>query len=500
MKMKEDPLLYKVWRNIEDHGLIEEGDALIVGFSGGCDSLSLLNILLELNDIQRAKALRENDVIGFHIAAVHVNHNLRGDEAKRDELFCKSFCEEKGVDLRIADVDIKKISKEKNLSHEEAGREERYRIFNEEGKTFGKYKIAVAHTLNDFSETVMLNIIRGTGLSGLSGIGFKRDNIIRPLLNIERGELEEYCKRRALIFMTDSTNFEFLYKRNAVRHKLMPVFDEIAGKSFHRKLFLMSELINEDHEFLERSAQEALKHVLDASGNIDIVKFNALHLAIRRRVVRNLLKILKGNLKGIESIHINDIIQLAEKNATGKMLCLPKNVKAAVSYGVLKVFIESADHERREAKDVRHKTHDSGGSMDNGRDDRYEIKTEVFSKEEMSPEDKRLSEKRFTKDMAAWIFDFEAFACDNVYTDNGGNKLTVRKRKSGDIISPYKGSFTKTLKKYLIDKKIPGEERDRITLVACGNEIIWVYGLTVNQKYCCHEHTKKFLKISIIKK
>jgi tRNA(Ile)-lysidine synthase len=200
---------------IAQNHLIEPEDHIIIGISGGADSVCLLFILLELQK-----------TLPFTMEAVHVNHLLREDAAE-DALFVGELCRKQGVKLRFFSVKVADLAKERGLSIEEAGRECRYECFQEAASAHRKTKIAVAHHQNDCAETVLFNLFRGSGLKGLAGIRPVRDNIIRPLLCCERREIEEYLASRGLSYRSDPSNEEGVFTRNRIRHQLLPLAQEI---------------------------------------------------------------------------------------------------------------------------------------------------------------------------------------------------------------------------------------------------------------------------------
>ena len=205
----------KIHEAIKRYNMIRRGDRILAALSGGADSVTLLHYLFIYKDI-----------LGITVEAAHVNHMLRGKEADRDELFCRSLCEDMGIKLHVKRADVRKIAKDKGLSEELCGRNIRYEFFDEIVNNSGM-KIATAHTLSDSIETMIFNLARGTGLKGLCGIPPVRKNIIRPLINCYRSDIENYCKEHNLDYVTDSTNLEDDYSRNFIRHNILPQLKNI---------------------------------------------------------------------------------------------------------------------------------------------------------------------------------------------------------------------------------------------------------------------------------
>jgi len=483
----------KVLENINKYNLIDKGDLIVVGFSGGCDSTSLLSILVNISKI-----------IDIELIAIHVNHMIRSDESFRDEKFCIDFCSKANINMNSIKVNIPELSRVYRKSAEEIGREERYRIFNEAGLKYStpshNYKIAVAHNRDDLAETVVLNLIRGTSIDGLKGIDFKRDNIIRPLLDIPREDLEKYCIDKGLQFVEDSTNIETFYKRNKIRHAVLPALAMVTEGNLSEKIYNMSRLIIDDTDFLTISAENEYMKCLIKNENkkifLDVKYFNTLHKALRRRVIRILIKNIYGSLQGIGSTHVNDVVDLALKNKTGKYLCLPSMIRVKTEYDILTAWIydnkQSSKIERDKHFSVKinipGKTEVIFDGYNPEEETKLIIKTKLIAPNTACADDILPSKQN----RLAYIqkFDFDL---------TGGN-LFLRNRQEGDILIPYKFNGTKKLKKYFIDEKIPFNIRSQIPLVARGNEILWVFGKTINQKYICTSNTKNIIELKIINK
>ena len=285
-KIKETVLLYE---------MISEGETVCVGLSGGADSVSLLTALKRLGG-----------ELGFGVRAVHINHGLRGEESERDMRFCEQLCGELGIALEVRRLDLA-AAKEKHESLEECARKARYEAFFE---VVGGDKLATAHNLNDNAETVLLNLMRGTGLKGLCGIPPKRGNIIRPLIRRSRAEVEEYCRVKGLSYVTDSTNLSDDYTRNKVRHRIIPEMLKI-NPALPDVISRMTELLREDSDYLEDLAASALADSAFGRG------YRAEELAglpnpIKSRAVR---KILSDGGVEPSALRINTAISLLNKRS-----------------------------------------------------------------------------------------------------------------------------------------------------------------------------------------
>jgi len=241
-------MLNTVLKTINKYNLIEKGERIIVGLSGGPDSVCLLYIL---NNFLKEYELK--------IFAVHINHMIRGEESDLEQKYVRELCEKLEIELFIERIDILKVSKEQKISIEEAGRNIRYLEFSKYAKKTFSNKIAVAHNKNDQAETVLFNIIRGTGLDGLKGIQYKNNMVIRPLLDIDRNQIEEFCSLNLLNPRIDSSNLKKTYTRNKIRLDLIPYINKNFGANIVESLNRMSSLIKEDYKLIETIIKEAYK-------------------------------------------------------------------------------------------------------------------------------------------------------------------------------------------------------------------------------------------------
>lgn len=314
----------KVLKTIKKYNLIENGDKIVIGVSGGPDSITLLNLALEI---------KQENLIDFDIVVCHVNHLIR-EEAADDEEYVRQFCKRYNIEFFAKRIDIEEVAQKEKIGTEEAGRKARYEFFNEIlEKTFSN-KIATAHTANDNAETVLMNIIRGSGTSGLKGIEAKRDNLIRPLIECSRNEIEEYCERNNLNPRIDKTNLKNIYTRNKVRNLLIPYIKENFNPNIVEAINRLSNLSKVEDEYLEQITAKSFKEiVLEKQSNqiiLDLNKFNLQELVIKNRLVLYTINILFGTRSGIEKKHIEDIIKLCSNNIGNKFLIPNKKVKVLV--------------------------------------------------------------------------------------------------------------------------------------------------------------------------
>jgi len=329
----------KVINTINKYELIKNGDNIVVGVSGGPDSMTLLNMLL---------VLRNNKKFDFNIVVAHVNHAIR-KEADEETKYVSDFCKKNNIDCFVKKEKVEDLAKKNKIGTEEAGRKLRYDFFYEIAKKVNANKIATAHTANDNAETVLMNIIRGASTSGLKGIEPIRDNLfIRPLIECTRNEIEEYCNENSLNPKYDKTNKENIYTRNKVRNLLIPYIEKEYNPQIVSSLNRLSKLALEENNFLNKLTKNTYEKIKidEALGNkliegkntiiISLKEFNKLDLVIKNRLVLYTINKLLGTAKDIEKIHIEDIIKLCQKGIGNKFLIPNKNIKIFVNKG--KIF------------------------------------------------------------------------------------------------------------------------------------------------------------------
>ena len=317
-------MIEKVIETIKKYNLIEDGDKIILAVSGGPDSISMLDILYKI---------QQNEKINFKIVVAHVNHMIR-EEAMEDAIYVKNFCEKRNIEFYLKSIDVKKIANNNKIGTEEAGRKERYEFFDELAKKINANKIAIAHNKNDNVETVFMHILRGTGINGLKGIEPKRGKYIRPLIECERKEIEEYCEENNLEPRIDKTNFENIYTRNKIRNVVIPYVQKEFNQNIIQTIDRLSKLVIEEEEYMDKQVKKVFNDLLlfedEKEIQIDLKKFNSLEKVIKSRLILYTITRIFGSSEGIEKIHIEDIIKLCSNNIGNKFLTPNKNIKILV--------------------------------------------------------------------------------------------------------------------------------------------------------------------------
>lgn len=320
----------KVLKTIQKYKLIESGDKIVIAVSGGPDSMCLLDVLRKLKE-----------KLKIEIVVAHVNHSIR-EEADSETLYIKDYCNKHDIEIYIKKENVIELAKIDKIGLEEEGRKVRYKFFDEVLEKANANKIAIAHNMNDKAETVLMNIIRGSGSLGLKGIEPKRDEkYIRPLIEIQRNEIEEYCKKNKLDPKHDKSNDDNTYTRNRVRNVLIPFLKENFNPNIINGINKLSIIMTEEQNYLEKIVNNIYNDVIIEEKPktivLDLKKFNEEDVYIRKRLLFLAINKLFNNTKNIEKIHIDDIIKLCKRNIGNKYLTPNKNTKVYINKG--KIFI-----------------------------------------------------------------------------------------------------------------------------------------------------------------
>ena len=438
---------------IEKNKLFEKNEKLVVGVSGGADSVCLLSLLCKY---------REDTFLD--ITVVHINHGIRS-EATEDARFVERLCETYKVPFILKEVCVCELAKQWNMSTEEAGRKVRYEAFAEAlGSKLGK--IVVAHNQNDVAETVIFNLFRGSGSAGLVGIRAKNGNIVRPLLCFSRKEIEKYLEENQLNYCIDKTNLTDDYTRNKIRNHILPYAENEVAKGCISHICNTATLLKEQEEYLDIQTEAELKKtvVFDdkrMSCSLDRQVFLELHVYMQKRLLHKMLCYMAGSQKDITGKHVESVLGLFEKEGM-KRVDLPYNLQAKSEYD--KVCIEKKEDRVRE---------------DRVESDLQEAKGFTFRVFSAKMPD-TIPEKPYTK----W-FDYDKIE---------GSPI-IRTRREGDYLMVHGGNHKKSLGRYFIDEKVPKDKRDEVLLLADESHIMWVIGGRISDFYKITEKTKQIIEI-----
>ncbi len=432
-----DGFAAKIKRHIDEHHLLQKGDKVLIALSGGADSVVLLHVLNSLKE--------ELDITLY---AAHFNHGIRGEEADRDERFCKALCEKTDVCFFSFQADVPSIAKRYGESVELCGRKMRYDYLQWVcDDKLGTAKIATAHHSDDNAETVLWNLTRGAGLAGLAGIPVKRDNIIRPLLSCTRAEIEAYCAENDLAYVTDSTNLSDDYTRNKLRHRVMPVLRELnpsVGESIGRT----SAILREADEFLSQISKKELKAAKIPYG-WSCERLLQCEPIILKYAVKN---ILEKATAPVDFQHTALIIEAMHSNGA---VDIGGGYIASCAQGILRIVPKLL-------------------SMD-------EFCVPIL--EYMKKHGTRIKILDGLLFEIAPPLDLSSEKINNLLLHHGlpcaimTRDTVIRHRRAGDTFTDPRRGVTKSLKKLFNERKIPRELRDTIPIVADGSTVLWIEGI-----------------------
>lgn len=431
--------------------MIESDETLVIGVSGGPDSMALLD---GLNNLRHE--------LGIKLVAVHVNHLLRGSFADHDASYVQAYCENKNIPCEIFEKDVHQYAKKNKISFEEAGRLVRYQCFLAVKEKYQAHKIAIGQNLNDLVETFWLNVFRGAGIRGLASIDYVREDLyIRPLLEITRKEIELYCKMENLNPRYDHTNQSLDYMRNRVRNELLPLIESAYNPNIMGTIKRTTEVMKEQVDFWAMHCEKLFSKLgtLEKNGAIKLSykAFDLLHFAEKKQLLRYVIEKKRGHLQNISSVLLDQLLALREH---GKRVVLDSSFQVIKRYDYL--YVESIQEEK----------------SDEMLKCPFTIETQLDLVDELSKAD--LTEGSILVD-----------------ADQIKGKLYLRHRINGDRFRPLGMKGEKKLKDFLIDLKVPREEREDIWLLCDEEKIIWVVGLRMNELCKVTKNTKKVMKISL---
>jgi len=448
----------KVLKNIIDNALIDPGDNVLIALSGGVDSVFLFFFLNKFS--RRLK---------INIGCFHLNHNLRGKESKNDEEFCNNLAAQNNITFFSSSKNIKLFSKRKGISLEEAGRIIRYKELEKCARKNNYNKIATAHHLNDNTETVLLNIIKGAGLKGLAGIPMKRNNIIRPLLCLSKEEIVNYLDSKKNHYCIDNSNLENDYQRNYLRNKIIPLIKNRLNPQFDSAVFRMTAVVKSLSTLIEQKIDKAISSAVVYKKNqikIYLNELNELETGFHGEFLKQLIN--KYFRVELEHQNIDDLIKLA-KNQAGKKNYLKGNLIAVKERDYL--LIVSGQHRVKKMVPVQLKPGES-----------KKIEDHVLS----------ISEVR--KSLVTYK---QSSNVEYVSGDNLKNNLIIRKWQRGDRFYPLGMKNAKKVSDFLNEQKIEAfRKKENLVLINSGN-IVWVVGLRIDDRYKITEKTKKVLKLCL---
>lgn len=504
-------MIEKVYRFIEEYQMLSDCGHLIIGLSGGADSVCLLRVL---HTVIRRYGLPVS------LTAVHVNHGIRGAEAARDEAFVKDLCEQMDVPCVCCHMNVPQLARRERLTEEEAGRRVRYDAFAKEARRLKEQdgqavRIAVAHHMDDQAETVLMNLLRGSSLKGLGGMSPVRGEIIRPLLCVTRREIEAFLKRCGQPFVTDSTNTDSGYTRNRLRNEWIPALQEQFNPNLTKHLSALAADLQQVEQYVDAQAERLCQSCVlwedvpeGQAAAVSVSDFNAAAPALRHQLIYRLLVRLAGKQKDLYRTHINSVVELFDVSV-GKKLDLPYGICAERTYDKVRLYRKpsvsavcksgrslgeppgkrcfktviplAAVREASVCIPVNQWIYAGAGKSVFA----LHIRLELVSPEELE----RLKNADFSLN-----YDYTKYFDYDKMRDN----LCIRFRQDGDYMTVCRNGSGRKLKKELIDRKIPAADRDTVLLVAQEQDVLWAVGIRRSEAYPVEPSTVRCIRVSVV--
>lgn len=435
-----------------EYGMLPRDKRVLCALSGGRDSMALLHALESLQEIY-----------GFTLCAAHFNHKLRGEESERDAAFVQGYCKSRTIPFLMGDGDVRRMAQERKLGIEDCARSMRYAFLEDAAGVLGASRIATAHHADDNLETMLLHLARGTGLRGLSGIAPLRGNIIRPLLNLPRAAIESYVAEHKIPFVEDSSNEDQSFARNRLRHEVLPVLREL-NPNLSQSVASAARTLREDEAFLSAQAAALFRkaHRAEDGMLIEVSALSAAPRALSARVVRRMLEEVEAPMPS--QVHLNGILAIASGSDPAASIHLPGGILVQRVYGDLLI---SWDWQHEPLKPLETKPLVLDGETQIG--------------------DWTVS---CTKTICPAAAEPSANHCF-LSVDAMGDAPVLRARQIGDQIA-LPGRRTKTLKKLMIEEKVPRRERERIPVLADGDSVLALAGFGAAHRYLAQKGAPSF--------
>ena len=446
---------------ISRYSMFPGGDNVLVGLSGGPDSVCLLTMLHAFKG-----------EMGLRLHAVYVDHGLRPSEAPDEIAFCDELCSSLSVPFLVKVVDVKTYAAERGMNRQEAARDLRYQTYKEVLFQVRGERIALGHTADDQLETFLLRLLRGAGPKGLSGIPPVRGNFVRPLIETERDDVEEYLDRRRIRYIVDSSNLREDYLRNRIRKTFIPALKKVNPSIVLTTQRTMGILREEERYFdiiVAKSLMKLISRKTNSRIELFLIPMEAMEKVILRRVLRRAIEETRG-LRRIEFINIEEIIDLIKKGRAGDRVYLPDGLRAIRGYATLTITSEAPK--------------------------KLETLSLAVPGEAVSRECKVVV-RASVEEAAVDYKDGKTTA--GFDADKTGTLLTVRSRREGDFFFPMGFGKRKKLQDFFVDEKVPRDERDEIPLVVKGTDIVWIAGFRGDERFKVTEETTRFLRLELKK-
>jgi tRNA(Ile)-lysidine synthase len=447
----------KIIRLVEDHQLIKRGDKILIALSGGPDSVFLLYFLLKYKQKYRIKS-----------GAMHVNHMIRGEQADSDEKFCKNLCLKLGIDCHTVKRNVPSFAKLNRISIEEAAREIRYKELSKVQKKFGYDKIATAHNCSDNAETVFINLIKGTGLKGLSGIPMKRGNIIRPILSISKDEILGYLKKKNVEYSIDKTNISNVYERNFIRNEIFPLIKKRLNPKLEQTLFKSSSVLKKQATVLSSALEIISDSVAPKKKDILEISIDKLR-SIDKNIWSDIIKFsINRNISVQVSFNDCDKIISLFSNQIGKSVSISNGLTALRERGKVLVYFKSKP---KKSEHVEIKI-DGSGTIDK----------------------KNITINQVDKVLAVYSNNQNI---EYINADKVSRLFILRFWKDGDRFYPLGLDGSKKVSDFLNEQKVSSLEKRKQLVLINNKKIVWVVGHRIDNRYKITEKTRKVLQLCL---
>lgn len=475
-------IIKKVGGIINKYHMLAHGDHVLVGLSGGPDSVCLLTVLNRLKP-----------ELGISLSAAYIDHGLRPDEIPYEIELCRDLCSSMDMPFITRPIDVKSYMEEKKLNKQEAARELRYKALDETAVEKAANKVALGHNADDQAETIIMRLFRGAGPSGLSGIppirsqksvgatisgdphredGRQKVDIIRPLIEIERHEIEDFLETEGIGFVIDSSNLGQEYLRNKIRHLIIPAAKKI-NMDVVKTLSRTADIFRDEERYFEILVTKTLMKLItrktDNAIELFLCPLEAMDAVMLRRVLRRAIDETKG-LHGIGFIHIEEIMSLIKSGKSGDRIYLPKDIRVIKGYSTIIITSEKPTKLGAYVIDSPGETIVKESSI--------VLHSAIMGVDEV---------KDYGDAQKSAIID-----ADKVHFP-----MTIRGRLQGDFFYPLGFGKKKKLQDYFVDEKIPRDERDAVPLLISGNNIVWVIGYRLDERYRVDKNTKRVLKFEV---
>ncbi len=455
-------MIRKIEQTIKKYALLENGDIVIVALSGGADSCALLLSLIGLAN-----------AYGLKIIAAHFNHGLRGAQSDEDEAFCRRLASKFGLVFEAGK--IKSSTVPKGVSPEDYYRRKRYEFLDQAAANHGANKIALGHHLQDQAETVLLNIIRGSGLDGLKGIlPIREHKYIRPLMEVSRMEIIHFLQKANVEYREDASNARNVYLRNRIRNELIPCIKEKYNPRIEQSLARMAEIIRRDDDLINGYVGKILEspfvHKTQDQISFSVRYFQELHAALQFRLVKTLLEAMAPPGGGFSSVHVQSLVHLAVSGASGKRISLPYDLVAEKAYDCVAI----RPNELKKDRDYEYAVTIPGKVILRERRMAILIKSEVSTDIHFRSPDQTCFDR-----------------------DKIREPLVIRNRRNGDWFVPLGSKGSQKIKKFMIDRKIPRADREKIAVIADQESVIWIENMHMSERVKVSRETKNVVILEI---